>query len=301
MDLKRKLIGALFAAVAGSGLLIACGPESGAACEFDTECSDGELCFDGFCAHECTSTAADCIDDEVCTSRAPATGSVCVVPGGTVVNNDNNDNNDQQCTTNEECQVGNPDGYCDDGVCKTMGTAKEYVTIEVRDATTASNRCTDTTKDEPSPGTKLSYVQLLKQDGTSLGFGQQVGYDVFNSDNAFNEVSSVLDGNPVNLTNDCAESFTYENGVALSCGGFVMVQFKDSNGATIKLTNDQQILVGVYGQTCNELFDKNGEDFYNVYLCDTFSTTNDDNSSCTTKLTSSAQNGITTVNVVLPN
>lgn len=301
MDLKRKLIGALFAVIAGSGLLIACGPESGASCEFDTECADGELCYNKtFCAPECTANGNECIDDEVCTPRTDASGSVCIVPGGT---GNNNNNNGKECTTNEQCEEKDPNSFCDvdAGVCKSITVDKEFVTIEVRDVTTAANRCADTTKTEPSPATKLSYVQLSKTDGTILGWGQEVGFDVSKNDNSFNDVTTVLNGEPVGLTGECAsEGFTLDNGVALSCGGFVMVQFKDSNGDTVKLADGQQITVGVYGQVCNAAFDKGGEDKYDVYLCDTFSGTNLDNSSCKTKLNTSALNGINSVNVKLP-
>ncbi len=300
MNLKRKLIGALFAVIAGSGLVMACGPASGASCEFDTDCADGELCYGGFCEFECD-TQDECQGDEVCTSRAPTSGSVCIVPGGTVTNNENNQ---KECTTNEQCEAKDPNSFCDidAGVCKSTATTKEYVTVSVRDVTTAQNRCADTTATQPSPATKLSYIQLLTTNGVSLGYGQEVGYDISNNNNAYNDVGAVLDGKPINLDGQCAkEGFTVDNGVALSCGGYVMVQFKDSDGKTITLAEGQQIVVGVYGKVCDAKFDKDGEDKYDVYVCDTFAATNASDASCTNKLNTSPLNGIGSVNVVLPN
>ncbi len=305
MDLKRKLIGALLAVIAGSGLLMACGPEEGASCAFDTECDESkELCYSGFCSPVCDSQQ-NCIGDEVCTSRLPATGKVCVSPGSTTTNNPNNPQ--AECKTTEDCTKKDPNSYCDTvaGICKSLDAAKEYVTVEVRDATTDTDRCKDTTKidkkSEPSPGTKISYVQLLKADGSNAGWGKEVGYEVSKGDNSFDDVQTVIDGSAPGLTGNCAsEGFKVGNGVALSCGGYVMVQFLDSDKKVVKLTKDHSIMVGVYGQVCSPEFDKKGLDKYDVYLCETFAGTNTNNSSCKTKLTSSAINGIGTVNVVIP-
>lgn len=299
MDLKRKLIGALFAVIAASGLLIACGNDENS-CEFDTDCPEGEkLCHDGFCELVCTSQS-DCFDGDVCVDRIGGSGKVCVSEGISG-NNNNGDNNPQpECTENEDCDS----GVCnqDTGKCVTPGVDKDYVTIEIRDVTTAQNRCTDTTSGEASPATKLSYVQLLDTNGTSLGYGEAVGFNPSADDNAFREAFTVLDGSAPGVgQGQCQESFTIENGIALGCGGSVFVRFLDSNGDVVELQEGDQILVAAYGQSCNELFDKDQEDLYNVYLCETHSTTVLDNSSCSsTPLNPAPKNSLSYVDVSLP-
>lgn len=297
MDLKRKLIGALFAVVASSGLLIACGNDENS-CEFDTDCLEGEeLCHDGFCEPVCTSQS-DCFDGEVCVDRIGGSGKVCVSEG---ISGNNGDNNGDQpeCTDQDECSG---DQICVEGKCITPGETKDYVTVEIRDVTTAQDRCTDKTSGEASPATKLSYVQLLDSNGVSLGYGEAVGFNPSADDNAFDDAFTVLDGSAPGVgQGQCQESFTIENGIALGCGGSVFVRFVDSNGDVVKLQEGDQILVAAYGQSCNELFDKNQEDLYNVYLCETFSDNVIDNSSCSsTPLNPAPKNSLSYVDVSLP-
>ncbi len=293
MDLKRKLIGALFAVVASSGLLIACGNDENS-CEFDTDCLEGEeLCHDGFCEPVCTSQS-DCFDGEVCVDRIGGSGKVCVSEG---ISGNNGDNNGDQpeCTDNDECES----GLCnqDTGLCVDT-TAPTYFTVMVRDSTTDPGRCADTTGTYNSAGTKLTYIALRDSSGANIGYGKEIGY-LLGDNSDYDDVSGILDGSAPNLTNQCVESFELDTGVALGCGGWVMVQFYNSDGERIALTEEHDVFVGVHGQYCDTRFDKDGLDKYDVALCTTVKLTDLENDTCTVSLETGI-NGLKPVGIELP-
>lgn len=307
MDLKRKLVGALFAVIAASGLLIACGADE-ESCDFDEDCKDDTfLCHSGFCEPKCD-TIADCYLGEVCVPRiggASGTDKVCIAdsgPGEDV----------------EVCDLEDHDTCPDEQICiKDAGTKKnkcvdpnvpseDYFTVLVRDTTTDAGRCADKVggKDgNNSGGTKLSYVALLDKSGATLGYGQEVGYKI-EEGSSFDDVATIIDGKaPDGLSGECVEGFTLDNGVALGCNGWLMVQFKDDKGELIKLSNDQDIFVGIHGNQCTKddpfPFDPKGLDKYEVALCTTVGTEDNNTSTCKAPLSSNI-NGFKKVAVVVP-
>lgn len=296
-------------------------------CENDADCN-GDFCLerpDGGAEMTCQSLGQDpCDDDSDCdpgveTCEDNPIGDdpamVCVeMPRG------------QSCDNQEDCP--RFDEFCDTGAgeCKE-GEHEPYVTILIQDETDefgdvddeGNNRCDDKTLGHETAGAKLMYVELTNRDtGDLIAHGTYVDFMI--GDNAFfGDVTEVLDGNAPPYSGECPDvesdvehqeggtfdtNFTEQHIVALGCGGWVTLQFRD-NGDTIELTEDHTIWVGEFGPSCvadpGEHDSQTGDDAFDVYLCKDASRSSTDLGTCEdTPLNQDPASGIFPVDVTFP-
>lgn len=163
-------------------LLVGCGPESSTQCQSDDDCSESEVCVEGSCEEDSSSTSQQsttCSTDADCDL---GTGELCI---GGVCQRDNSLTN-TPCLATADCPI---DEYCDDSVmlcaalpdgwCRTQGQCPQEQPICTTSSENIPGTCVECTQDSDcasnecvSPGV----CTVLEEDaGTDMDAGVQCG------------------------------------------------------------------------------------------------------------------------------
>ena len=274
--------------------------DAGEGCNFDDDCLGDDICYDGdFCVKPCSDND-DCEFDEICDERDDSDSddtNICFGPP-------------HECTPEtqgEDC----PDGWIcqadeedETGDCIDPDDLDDYFTLQIVDETEdygahiddddVDDRCEDSTYGYQSAGAKIYDVILLDNGESSYG---EYAYHEFGDHTEFDDVG-IFDGEPKDFEATCpdSEELDYAEGhdnhpgsldtnfrpdavVALGCGGQLFLHFTDEDGDHIPLTEDHQIEILSYGETCGEEYEtvhdgthkpQSQTDPYSANLCTDF-------------------------------
>lgn len=252
MSSIKRIMAALLVGGAGFGLFVACGTEA-TDCTLDGDCAEGQACEAQVCVDICESDA-DCAEGQVCEAGVNTASMVCKA-GDTGTNNTTNNSTNNGTTNNGE-------------------EPTLYYVAAIQD-TSAGEAC-----EEADPGSDIFAVALETITGETLGYGSLV-WEEFGPEANEYQNTSIFDGSAPSLeADDCPSDFNADTVVALGCGGWIAVEFWDSEGNKIALdaTADQQIRVYEYGGQCGT---GSVVDAYDLRICeDTAGISSGDDSSC---------------------
>ncbi len=251
------------------------------ACEDTSECdtANGEYCIEvrsvfacsipEFCDQILEPNEADqycndlnagdvCLDSGMCGAPTPA----CVDAADP----------DAFCQTELE----DPDAVCDPAVgCEVDAPGGSFFYVLIDDTTMDCMTGPGT-----DPGSDIMYAELIDDEGTTLGWGNNVRYISGAEPNGNDYIdASIIDGTaPVPLIDDGSEDdgcpaggdrFSPSTVVSLGCGGAMIVEFLNAGLGNIELMSMQNVLIGEYAPVCNQTSGGSvtGTDSYVVYLC----------------------------------
>lgn len=254
MNSMKRILAALLVGGAGFGLFVACGTSSDE-CTLDGDCPDGQACEAQICVDICESDA-DCLEGQVCEEGVNTTSLVCK-DGGATNNGATNNGATNNGTTNN-------------------GVATVYYVAQIVDNSAGDDACSIS-----DPGSDIFGVALESTAGDNLGWAE-ITWEELNADGNDYTDTSILDGSAPGLdADDCPSDFAADSVVALGCGGWIAVEFKDADGNPVPLdaTAGQQIRVYEYGGQCGT---GTVVDEYDVYICeDTDGIRGGEDGSCT--------------------
>ena len=165
--------------------------------------------------------------------------------------------------------------------------ALQYI-VQIADTSSGDEACGVT-----DPGSDIAGVELQSETGDSLGWGEIVWDELGPEANDYAD-TGIIDGQPADVgADDCPSDFNDTTVVALGCGGWILVEFKDSAGQPVGLdaTAGQQIRVYEYGGVCST---GSTDDTYDVSICtDTMAARGGEAGSCTETIVSGGS-GVTT-------
>lgn len=302
----QRWMGVLLIGFAASSLFVACGDDDDASCLVDSDCYDNESCnlATQVCALTCTDDASICQGDEVCTPGLSETGSICVSEGGDVepeCTTETDCPGDQVCnsvgvcvddTTSGECVTADDcsgDDICVDEMCVTPGETNTYFFAQLVD-TTQGEGCNGS-----DPGSDIFGIELTKAADNSKAYALAINGNI-TGNHSRTDFDSVLDGNPSGY--DGSACLEFSESFSLGCGGDVVVEFLDSNGARVEISDSDSILVMEYGGTCSGGTD---DDSWRLNTCSADASRNDlvgDTSACNGTLQGESE-GLNTVTISL--
>jgi hypothetical protein len=296
MKTFQRLLGILLVAMASAGLFVACGGEEGQNdCIDSADCAADELCNleTEQCGFACTEDA-DCLEGEETCEAVGDGGSVCVATAAG--NNGNNGNNGTTCADDSECtEPGEvcdldtntcgpePSGCTDDSDCDqaagefcstadnecVTGSEVNYQYARIQDDSNGADLCADASDDDP--GSDIYGVELKKTDdqGTVESYwAQWVNYDNIDDTTHTNNLADptgVIEGQPLDLTGACPESFDSTTVVALGCEGSMLVEFVNSAGEVQFIEDLDTITVYEWGSQCGSTGE---QDQWTVSVCE---------------------------------
>ena len=231
-------------------------------CEDDEDCGDGESCIDGVCEATCTDDE-DCATDFECVEDGDVGFCEEIAPGGA-------------CTEDEDCRS---DELCDTGE-ETCVDIDDFVaphyTVLIEDFTDDENpdMCGFDPSDnatssagsyeDDASGASLLWVALVNDaTGDVEAYGHSVGFDP-NNDTGYNDDLAVINGDEPYYGRQCPEwtheiydehgmsytLFRQDTVFTLGCGGWLLVQFEDSEGNLIAIDESHSVEVGLYTPEC---------------------------------------------------
>ena len=290
IDNKLKALGATASALIGLSIL-ACGgglgnSGGGTPCTLDSDCSADQVCSqsDNVCQYTCVDDS-ECYLGEQCLPRGGnAVGNTCQVSSddnSTTNNTTTNNTTTVECTVNEDCIAGDLEGVCIDGVCDYPTPDTTYNWILISDTSAGAEAC-----DNTDPGSDIMGVRLLDEQGQLVGWGS-AGNDQQGTGEDMNKYPTTvrLDGQPHGLTSlECPDGRLSElspEPFSLGCGGWVLIEFYDSVGTPVAITERSRIEVLEYGSNCGG----SDADSYDVLLCtDSEEARGGSDASCSTEL-----------------
>ena len=274
MNSVKRILAAMLLGGAGLGLFVACGEvaNNGAQdCTLDGDCPTGQACEAQICVDICE-TSADCAEGQVCEEGVNTSQLVCKSSGA----NNGTNNGVNNGTANN--------GTTNNGVNNGL----LYYIIQIVDTSAGDEAC-----GVSDPGSDIAGVELQSENGDSLAWGEIVWDELGPEANDYAD-TGILDGSPADVgADDCPSDFNDTTVVALGCGGWVAVEFKDSSGQPVALEGGagQQVRVYEYGGVCST---GSTDDTYSVYICeDTAAIREGSDGSCTLDLTTGGS-GVTT-------
>ena len=246
-----------------------CNTEEGvcqAGCRQDSTCPDGAVCDmeSMACVPSCT-IDEDCEStDEACLPRDTQGVSTCQ----TIASCDLASSPDAWC----QRQQGSLRYACTDKACQMVERASTF--IQVLDLS-IGDACSATRQGLNEPGADLIALELFDADGMLIGHGRIEDVSFGEGDSDFISTAH-LDGLEPEIDNggcplpDGAARFRQDAVLSLGCGGYAFFQFLDASLSPIELAPGMTIGVSEYGPLCDdpESADEQGEDRYEVYLCE---------------------------------
>lgn len=295
----RWLILSLVAVSVTSGVAVSCAG-IGSNCQFDSDCSGGNLCIRQTCYAACTSSE-DCSPPYV-TCQAYArqntngdeTVKICVDADFEVGNNGIGEDCEQTgdcCQTDEECAA-LPD-FGSDAVCGADNrcitpVARPKQGILIRDRTPVDTRV------EPADGGLGADIAavFVRPVGTEepAGFGVALEYAPVNgADGAL----ASHDGTAPTLSanGECVARSFNETALPLGGeGGYVLFGFENTDGRRLLLNNEWEVVVIEWGANCAA---EASADAYDVFMCtaETDAIDLDEGTDCDTRLNTDPSTG----------
>lgn len=267
------LILSLAAISLAAGLAISCA-DIGSSCEFDSDCSGGNLCIQQTCYAACTSPE-DCeVPYDICqpyarqNSGGEETVKVCVDENFEVGNNDTGGNCEETgdcCQTDAECAAlpdFGPNAVCGaDNRCITP-VARPHQGVLIRDRTVVD------TGAEPADGGLGADIAAIfvRPIGAEAPAGYGVSLDYAPIHDADGPVDAHDGSAPVlDAQGECVDASFEQAALPLGGeGGYALFGFEDSDGQRLRLNNGWEVVVIEWGANCGTAAE---EDRYDVFLC----------------------------------
>jgi hypothetical protein len=272
VDISSTAISLVLAMVSLSAIAAASCAGIGESCEFDSDCSGGNLCIEKTCYSAC-SDQQDCQPPyEMCqahtrqTSAGEETVKACVSEDFGGQNNGNNNCADTGdcCTDDAQCVEHFQD---DDAVCGIDGRCIIPVSPPAQAVLIRDRSQIDTAEDPPDGGLGADiaavYVRASGSD-EPVGFGVALEYAPANSARGD---SAIFDGTAPSLddSGQCVDTAFQESTASLGGqGGYLLVAFEDTDGTRFQLNTSLEIVVVEWGANCGQ---SEGADVYDVYFC----------------------------------
>ncbi|MFP4599470.1 MAG: hypothetical protein ACLFVJ_14520 [Persicimonas sp.] len=269
---RHITLASLFAAIAACALLAACS-SVGETCQFDSDCSGGNLCVQGTCYAPC-STGEDCespYDNCHAHSRPASDGQqtvrVCVT-----------DEFEEQQQANEDCEsVGD---CCEsDAECAEAFDDDAYVcglddrcilpvvtshAVLIRDISDPNEPA-----DDDGPGADIAAAFVSRSGAADpVGYASWLEYSPADGAEAPESVlEAAFDGTAPDLRadNECVDAAFADHAVPLGRGGELLLGFDDEDGAPLRLNTNWRLVVIEWGENCGVT---EARERFEVWLCE---------------------------------
>ncbi len=272
----------------------------GSSCQFDSDCTGGNLCIQQTCYAACTA-AEDCADPHYATCKAYSrqstsgdeTVKICVGEDFDAGNNDTGGDCEETgdcCTTDAECVdvMGDDKAVCGaDNRCIIPVPQPRHAVL-IRDRTAV-----DTSQDPADGGRGADIAAVFVRPADSrdaTGFGTAIDYSPVNEASGPHDA---LDGSAPTLdaTGRCVAQSFEETALPLGGdGGYLLVGFENADGQPLRLNNGLELVVIEWGANCGAAGDA---DTYDVFFCTSESenTPVDPDADCTRQLNAEPSSG----------
>ncbi|MBA2660954.1 MAG: hypothetical protein H0U74_01560 [Bradymonadaceae bacterium] len=225
------------------------------ACEFDSDCGNGNLCVEFTCTNTCA-TDLDCQSVQGCQAflRKGESDPVHVCMPEDVYNNDPG-----QCADAAQCQalMADPAAICGINrrcVVPIPEDDRPVHAIYIRDLSSSTDDVL---------GTMLAAVFVRDTEGNVVGFADTLAFVPADQ----SEQPGHLDGSPPKL-DESGQCVAGEEPVLSALGGLgghYVIGFVDNRGAGLQLEQGWKVVVIAWGPNCGEERDPPNE--YEVSLC----------------------------------
>ena len=272
-DTSAILCAALLTALSLAALVTVSCAGLGATCQFDSDCSGGNLCVQQTCYAACTA-AADCETPyDICQpytredTNGGETVKICVTEDFDPANNDAGadcEGSGDCCTSDEECveHFGDDNAVCGiDKRCIIPVSEPDHAVL-IRDRSDVDASA------EPEDGGLGSDVAAVfvrpAAGGEPLGYGVALDYAPVNDAGG---PDSALDGSAPALgaAGQCVAASFEETALSLGgAGGYVLVGFEDADGQRLQLNNSMEVVVIEWGANCGA---SDEVDAFDVFFC----------------------------------